>query len=69
MYKTDILLAPLCVAACSYALYKIVRDIVSMEENRPTVTDQMIEQAYERDIMLKSDEEMAEMDWLADDDD
>ena len=40
-----------------------------MEENRPTVTDQMIEQAYERDIMLKSDEEMAEMDWLADDDD
>lgn len=38
-------------------------------EKRPPVTDKMIEGAFERAVMLKSDAEMDDMDWLSDDDD
>lgn len=37
-------------------------------EKRPAVTDEMIQEAFERDVMLKSDAEMEYMDWLSDDD-
>lgn len=51
-----------------YLMYKIIEDIVKMEEKRPVVTDEMIQEAFERDVMLKSDDEMEDMDWLSDDD-
>lgn len=38
-------------------------------EKRPVVTDEMIEEAFERDVLSKSDAEMEDMDWLSDDDD
>lgn len=52
-----------------YLMYKIIEDIVKMEEKRPVVTDEMIEEAFQRDVMSKSDSEMDDMDWLSDDDD
>ena len=51
-----------------YLMYKIIEDIVKMEEKRPVVTDEMIEEAFQRDVMSKSDAEMDDMDWLSDDD-
>lgn len=51
-----------------YLMYKIIEDIVKMEEKRPVVTDKMIAEAFERDVLLKSDAEMEDMDWLSDDD-
>ena len=51
-----------------YLMYKIIEDIVKMEEKRPVVTDEMIEEAFERDVLSKSDSEMDDMDWLSDDD-
>jgi hypothetical protein len=64
----DIVLAPLFIAGACYFIYDSIRDM-RRGENRPKVTDDLIVMAFERDIMARSDEEMAQMDWLADDDD
>lgn len=55
-------------AGACYFIYDSIRDM-RRGENRPKVTDDLIVMAFERDIMQRSDEEMAQMDWLADDDD
>lgn len=63
MTKYDIMIAPVFVTACVYVMYKVVRDIVEMRDNRPTVTDAMVEQAYRCQIMDSYDEEFDEIDW------
>lgn len=68
MHKCDFILAPLFLLGAGYFVWDCIRDM-RRGECRPKVTDQMIDEAFERDIMQRSDEEMAQMDWLADDDD
>lgn len=64
----DIILAPMFLAGACYFIYDSIRDM-RRGECRPKVTDDLIVMAFERDIMQRSNEEMAQMDWLADDDD
>ena len=50
-----------------YILYKIIRDIVEMKEDRPKVTDAMVEEAYRCQIMTGFDSEYDSIDWEDDD--
>lgn len=64
----DIVLAPMFLAGACYFIYDSIRDM-RRGENRPKVTDDLIVMAFERDIMQRSNAELAEMDWEDDDDD
>lgn len=63
MLRVDLIVAPLFTAALSYVAYKIIRDLVEMRENRPAVTDAMVEQAYRCQIMSDYDDEFDTIDW------
>ena len=63
MYKVDLVIAPLFAAALSYVAYKLMRDIIEMNENRPNVTDAMVEAAYRCQVLQDFDDEFDEVDW------
>lgn len=63
MYKVDIVVAPVFTSVMLYVAYKLIRDIVEMRENRPNVTDAMVEQAYRCQIMSDYDDEFDTIDW------
>lgn len=63
MYKVDLIMAPLFTAVLSYVAYKLMRDIIEMNENRPNVTDAMVEQAYRYQVMSDFDSEFDSVDW------
>ena len=63
----DIVLAPLFVAGACYFIWDSIKDM-RRGENRPVVTDDLIVMAFEQQIMKRSDEELAEMDWESEDD-
>lgn len=65
MYKADLLLAPPILAACSYIIYKLIRELVYMKEDRPSTTDAMIEQAW-RNMVMDDFDEFDEVDWESD---
>lgn len=58
----DIVLAPLFLAGACYFIWDSVKDM-RRGENRPPVTDKMIEDAFERDVMDNFDEEFDSIDW------
>lgn len=58
----DIVLAPLFLAGACYVIWDCIRDMCR-GENRPAVTDKMIEEAFERDVMDNFDEEFDSIDW------
>jgi hypothetical protein len=62
----DVVLAPLFLAGACYFIYDSIRDM-RRGENRPKVTDDMIDSAFEAMLQKQSDEEMEDMDWLDDD--
>lgn len=64
----DIILAPLFIVGAGYAIYDAVRDM-RRGENRPVVTNDMIDAAFEDMLIRQSDAEMENMDWMSDDDD
>ena len=64
----DVLLAPLFLAGACYFIYDSIRDM-RRGECRPKVTDDLVNMAFEEMLIRRSDEEMENMDWLADDDD
>ncbi len=53
----------LITGSLSYVLYRIILDIVKMDENRPEVTDSMIEKAYQDQVMDSFDAEYDNIDW------
>lgn len=53
----------LITGSLSYVLYRIILDIVKMDENRPEVTDSMIEKAYQDQVMDSFDSEYDSIDW------
>lgn len=63
MYKVDLLLAPIILSGLSYIAYKIIKDIVEMKDNRPAVTDAMVEQAWRNQVMGDFDSEFDSVDW------
>lgn len=63
MSKIDIVVAPLMYGICSVVMYKLIKDIVQMKENRPAVTDAMVEDAYRCQVMQGFDSEFDEVDW------
>jgi len=63
MYKVDLLLAPTILIVCGVIAYKIIKDIVEMRDNRPQVTDEMIESAWRNQVMDDYDEEFDSIDW------
>lgn len=50
-----------------YILYKIIRDIVEMKEDRPKVTDAMVEEAYRCQVIADFTSEYDSIDWESDD--
>lgn len=67
MSKWDYILAPVFLAGAGYFVWDCIKDL-RRGENRPKVTDDLIVMAFERDIMARSDAELAEMDWESEDD-
>lgn len=63
MYKVDYILAPLLTVAGCYVAYKLIKDLVQMNENRPAVTDAMVEDAYRCQVMQGFDDEFDDVDW------
>ena len=63
MYKVDLLLAPPILIVCGLVAYKIIKDIVEMKDNRPAVTDAMVEQAWRHQVMDDYDSEFDSVDW------
>lgn len=63
MYKVDLLLAPTILIVCGVIAYKIIKDIVEMRDNRPQVTDEMIESAWRNQVMDDYDEEFNSVNW------
>lgn len=67
MHKCDFILAPLFLLGAGYFVWDCIKDL-RRGENRPVVTDDLIVMAFERDIMARSNAELAEMDWESEDD-
>lgn len=67
MHKCDLILAPLFLLGAGYFVWDCIKDL-RRGENRPKVTDAMIDEAFEQQLMARSDEELAEMDWIWDED-
>lgn len=63
MTKIDIVLAPPILIVCGLVAYKLIKDIVYMQEKRPPVTDAMIEHAWKHSVMDDFDDEFDEVDW------
>lgn len=63
MTKYDIMIAPVFVTACVYVMYKVVMDIVEMKEDRPKVTDDMVEEAWRNQVMNDFDSEFDSVNW------
>lgn len=63
MYKIDFVLAPPILIVCGLVAYKIIKDIVEMKDNRPAVTDAMVEQAWRNQVMDDFDDEFDSIDW------
>lgn len=63
MSKIDIVVAPIVFGLCSVVMYKIIKDIVYMQDNRPAVTDAMVEEAWRNQIMDDFDNEFDSVDW------
>lgn len=56
-------MAPTILIVCGVIAYKIIKDIVEMRDNRPQVTDEMIESAWRNQVMDDYDEEFDSIDW------
>ena len=63
MTKTDIVLAPPILTVCGFIVYRLIKELIYMQENRPAVTDAIVEQAYRCQVMSDFDEEFDEVDW------
>lgn len=63
----DIILAPLFLAGACYVVWDCIRDM-RRGENRPKVTDDLVNMAFEQMLEKRADEELENMDWEADDD-
>lgn len=68
MHKCDFILAPLFLLGAGYFVWDCIRDM-RRGECRPKVSDDLVNMAFEEMLIRRSDEEMENMDWLADDDD
>lgn len=64
----DVVLAPLFLLGAGYVIWDCIRDM-RRGENRPKVTNDMIDKAFEDMLIRQSDAEMESMDWMSDDDD
>lgn len=63
MYKIDFLLAPPILIVCGFIAYKLLKEIIYMQDTRPAVTDEMIEAAWRHQVMDDFDDEFDEVDW------
>lgn len=64
----DVVLAPLFIAGACYFAWDAIKDM-RRGENRPKVTHDMIDTAFEEMLIRQSDAELENMDWMSDDDD
>lgn len=62
----DIVLAPLFLAGACYFAWDAIKDM-RRGENRPKVTNDMIDTAFEEMLIRQSDAELENMDWMSDD--
>lgn len=63
----DIILAPLFLAGSCYFIWDSIKDM-KRGENRPKVTDDLVNMAFEQMLEKRADEELENMDWEDDDD-
>ena len=63
MYKIDLFLAPPILIVCGFIAYKLLKEIIYMQDNRPAVTESMVEEAWRNRVMDDFDEEFDEVDW------
>lgn len=64
----DVVLVPLFLLGAGYFIWDCIRDM-RRGENRPKVTNDMIDTAFEEMLIRQSDAELENMDWMSDDDD
>lgn len=64
----DVVLAPLFIIGAGYFIWDSIKDM-RRGENRPKVTDDLVNMAFEEMLIRRSDEEMENMDWEDGDDD
>lgn len=63
----DVVFVPLFLLGAGYFIWDCIRDM-RRGENRPKVTNDMIDTAFEEMLIRQSDAELENMDWMSDDD-